>query len=575
MTGTRHPVTGNYYLEGDKTGKIDGFRVDHHLDIGNSWDCSHPVMELILLSTDGAYNIPKFKTFGNMYLTNIQSRTAFRSFGLVQCSLIREEAIEQYAYQIGKRADHVREMNFYTDATSETYDHTPYGQPLKDARINDVWNKLKTRADFENRHKRVEKFNKENKWKKRGISIIPIKYGISYTYRPYNFGNAYVLVYGNDGSVLLHHGGIEMGQGLNTKMLQIASEYLGIDLSFIRIAESGTDKIPNAPSTGASTGSDLNGGAVINACIMLRDRLVDFLKKKLPLEDSIERITFDGFYKETLWGRKNEAFVGAFKFIFDNINKYNSADEAFLDKKWLTKWNKAWPYIIKYALISRVELSVAEIFKSEKFGALDPKTGRLRTKEEVKGMDPTTGRMRTKEELWDPRMFYYFTYSAAISEVEIDVLTGEYNILQTDIMYDAGASLNTNIDYGQIEGGFIQGVGYVTTENVLYDKNGKLTTQNTWRYKPPCSKTIPEKLNVFLLKYMKSGNPNLPELDKYGVKSSKSTGEPPLVLASTVFFAIKSAIMSARQDHGRPEWVHIDAPLTIKDIYEYANCKDI
>lgn len=163
-------------------------------------------------------------------------------------------------------------------------------------------------------------------------------------------------------------------------------------------------------------------------------------------------------------------------------------------------------------------------------------------------------------------MFYYFTYSAAVSEVEIDVLTGEFSILRSDIIYDAGQSINPTLDVGQVQGGFIQGVGNVTTEQMYYDEDGKPYSDGTWNYKPPCSKTIPVEFNASLLEYVRTDQRTGTPMDRYGIMSSKSTGEPPLVLANSVFFAIKHAVLAARQAAGWQEWFELESPATVERI---------
>lgn len=334
--------------------------------------------------------------------------------------------------------------------------------------------------------------------------MIPIKYGISYTYRPMNQGGAYVVVFSDDGTVLIEHGGIEMGQGIHTKIAQIASEILGIDLNLIRVGVSDASTVPNASSTGASTGTDLNGGAVKMACQAIRERLVQFCQ--------------------------------------DNPSDVPS--------EWKTNWKNSWKKIVGAAYSARINLSAQALFASPDLGNLteDPKN---------------PGHWTITE---GDQAFYYFNYCAAVSEVEIDVLTGEFNIVRSDLLYDAGRSSNPVIDFGQIEGGFVQGIGNVTTEEIYYAPDGKLIPYGTWNYKPPASKTIPVEFNVYLLNYVRNNHATETPMDHYGIQSSKSTGEPPLVLANTVFFAIKHAILAARQDAGHTEWFELESPATVERI---------
>lgn len=509
MQGTRHNFKGEYHVVADESGKIENISLDYWSNAGYSFDCSLPVMDLVILSADGAYNIPNFVANGIACRTNIVSRTAFRSFGVIQCSLIRENAIEHIAHQLGIRPEVVRERNFYKEASATDYDYTPYGQALKYCRMQQVWDDLKVSADFDARLEAVETYNKNNRWRKKGISMIPIKYGISYTYRPMNQGGAYVVIFSGDGTVTIEHGGIEMGQGIHTKISQIAAAILGIDISLIRVGTTDSSTVPNASSTGASTGTDLNGGAVKLACEAIRERLRDFCTAN----------------DEASWMK--------------NID---------IDKP--SSWSAHWKTIVSKAYSARINLSAQAFYSSPDLGELTE--------------DPCSpGHWSLKD---GDQAFYYFNYCAAVSEVEIDVLTGEFNILRSDLIYDAGRSTNPVIDFGQIEGGFVQGIGNVTTEQIYYAEDGRLIPYGTWNYKPPATKTIPIEFNVSLLNYVRNNHATETPMDHYGIQSSKSTGEPPLVLANTVFFAIKHACLSARQDAGHDEWFELESPATVERI---------
>jgi xanthine dehydrogenase/oxidase len=502
MVGKRHPFRGRFAVSAKADGKIDRIKLDFVADAGSSYDCTLPVTDLVLLSADSAYGVKTFRASRKACLTNTLTNTAMRSFGVIQCSLIVEEAIEKLAHKLGIAPETVREQNFYRDATVGDRDVTPYGQALMDCRINQVWSDFKRIVDFDGRAARIAEFNRTNRWRKRGISMIPIKYGISYTYTPSNESGADILVYANDGTVLVKHGGMEMGQGIHTKIARLAADALGIDIKYIEVAGTNTLDVANAPSTGASTGTDLNGGAAWAACAQLRERLVGFCK---------------------------------------------TADPPIAD--WETQWQMKWPTIVKAANAARVQLASQALFKSPDLALLDSE-GQLK---KPKPGDP------------EPRIFYYFTYSAAASEVEIDVLTGEHSIVRADIVYDSGKTINAGLDYGQIEGGFVQGVGNVTSEELYHANDGRLLADGTWNYKIPCSKSIPIEFNVYLLDYIPSSDAKTP-LDTYGIRSAKSTGEPPLVLASSVFFAIKHAILAARQDAGSSDWFELESPATVERI---------
>jgi xanthine dehydrogenase/oxidase len=504
MVGKRHPFRGDFWVSAAADGKIGKIRFDFMADAGSSNDCTLAVTDLVLLSADSAYSVPTFLATRKPCLTNTLTNTAMRSFGVIQCSLVVEEAIEKLAHKLKIAPETVRELNFYRDSTVDDRETTPYGQDLKDCRINQVWSDFKRIVDFDKRAAAVAEFNRAHRWRKRGISMIPIKYGISYTYTPYNQSGADILVFGNDGTVLVKHGGMEMGQGIHTKIARLAADALGIDIKYIEVAGTDTLDVANAPSTGASTGTDLNGGAVWMACTALRDRLKEYCKKaEPPIPD------------------------------------------------WDTQWQTQWPAIVKRANGDRVQLCSQALFKSPALSVLNKDDNQL--------IKPT------KPDDPPPRMFYYFTYSVAASEVEIDVLTGEHSIIRADVVYDSGKTINSGLDYGQIEGGFVQGIGNVTSEQTYHAKDGKLLADGTWNYKIPCSKSIPIEFNVDLLDYIPSPDAKTP-LDDYGIRSAKSTGEPPLVLESSVFFAIKHAILAAREDAGSLDWFELESPATVERI---------
>ncbi len=491
MMGGRHPFQGEYWLQGAPDGTITDWRIDFYADGGNTYDVTFPVSDLVMLSADGAYHVPTFGANAVCCRTNRATNTAMRSFGVIQGSLIGEDAIEQFAHAIGMLPEDVRERNLYADAGQAGLQSTPYGQELRYSVMRDVWSRLRTSAEFDERAAAARRFNETNRWRKQGLAMIPLKYGISYTFLTGNQGGATVNVNALDGTVLVSTGGVEMGQGLATKLAQIAAEGLGISLDRIRVAETATDAVPNASSTGASTGTDLNGGAVKVACDELRERL----------------------------------------------RSWCSEHAASLKCDWRNHWSASWRDVVSAAYLDRLDLSAQALYSS-----------------------PGLSEVSDHTPLGTP--FYYFTYSAACSEVEIDVLTGDVTVLRSDILFDAGRSLNPLLDVGQIRGGFVQGLGNVTCEQTYYAADGRPYTDGTWQYKIPDSKTIPVDFRVALYTYERT-NPHTHEpIDPYGIQSSKSTGEPPLVLANTVFFAIKRAILAARADAGITDWFELPSPAT-------------
>ncbi|HEY0323382.1 MAG TPA: molybdopterin cofactor-binding domain-containing protein [Pyrinomonadaceae bacterium] len=493
VIGKRHPFKGWYNVAYDKKGLLHGMKFRLVSDGGCTYDCSFPVMDLAQQNVDNSYYVPTFETSGDVARTNNASNTAFRSFGIVQATLVVEHAMERVAHELGITPEEVRYKNLYKTSRGRSFQRTPFNQALKPCYIREIWDKLWQSSDFENRRQAVEEFNAKNRWRKRGISMIPLKYGIGYQPRTLDQGGALVVVYASDGSVLLQHGGVDSGQGINTKMLQIAAETLGIPMEWIRIAETSTESLPNATATAASSGSDLFGGAVQLACQKLRKRL----------------------------------------------EKYCEQNKV---KGWKRNWQTKWKEIVGGAYGARVDLTSEALFRTPHLG-------------NVGGNHPYG------------EAFYYFSYSAAASEVEIDVLTGETTILRTDILFDAGKSLNPCLDVGQLEGGFVQGAGLMTTEQMMYEETGRLYSNGTWEYKPPCSQSIPVDFRVALngSVRIRMGN-NKQEEAGAAVLSSRAIGEPPLVLGTTVFFAIKHAILSARRDQGDGSWFEMEAPATVGRI---------
>lgn len=488
--GKRHPYQGHFVASVTKDGLIKGYRVQLYSNGGMSHDASFPVMDLSQQHSDGGYYVPTWESRGDVARTNNASNTAFRSFGVTQATLVVEEAIEKIAHATGLRAEDVRWRNMYENGTPRKSQTTPYGEKLNHANLRTIWTTLMKTSDFDQRRAAVEAFNRDNRWRKRGLTMIPLKYGIGYQPRLLDQGIALVMAYAADGTVLLQHGGAESGQGIDTKMQQIAAHVLGIDMDMIQIAQTSTAMMPNATATAASSGSDLFGGAVNDACTKLRRRLEAYLEKTNAV------------------------------------------------KGWQTQWKKKWPDIISAAYAARISLVAEGFYRTPFIG-------------DVEGVHP------------QGRAFLYFIFAAAAAEVEIDVLTGESQILRADILYDAGHSLNPCLDVGQIEGGFVQGSGLMTTEQLMYDKDGRLYSDGTWEYKPPTSKSIPIDFRVTI---SRGGRPNK---DDAAVAGSRALGEPPFVLSTSVFFAIKQAILAARRDGGDNSWFTMPAPATVGRIREH------
>lgn len=488
ITGKRHDFRVSYTVGFDDSGKIDAVDFLHLCRCGWAQDLSLPVADRAMLHADNAYHLPHVRIESHRLKTNTQSATAYRGFGGPQGVLGIERVLDHVAHSLGKDPLDVRRVNFYRDvdpAATEAViaQETPYAQKITDCVINELVEKLAQTSDYKSRRKSVEAWNAKNDVLKKGLALTPVKFGISFTLTHLNQAGALVHIY-QDGSVALNHGGTEMGQGLFQKVAQVAASTLGISMDRIRITATDTAKVPNTSATAASSGSDLNGMAVFNACRELRARLAQFAAP-------------DG------------------------------SGATFTDDKiWVNGVARDWPDVVKSAYESRISLSATGFYKTP-----DIKWDRIAGK---------------------GRPFYYFAYGAAVSEVVVDRLTGENRILRTDILHDAGSSLNPALDIGQVEGGFVQGAGWLTTEELVWDDAGRLRTHAPSTYKIPACSDRPDifKVNLFT-------HPNPVET----VSRSKAVGEPPFMHGISVLMALSDAISA----FGAP-YPSLDAPATAEKV---------
>jgi len=492
ITGKRHDFRIDYEVGYDNEGRILGADITLLSRCGYSTDYSGPVNDRACLHIDNCYFIPNLKLISHRCKTNTQSATAFRGFGGPQGMFGIETIIEQIANDIGKDPLDVRMLNIYQDPAvsgNPATMVTQYGQTIADWVGDKVITQVATEAKYRERRDSVNAFNKVNKRRKRGLALVPLKFGISFTATMLNQGGALLNIY-MDGSVSVNHGGTEMGQGLNTKMAQVCADGLGIDLSYVRVTGTDTQKVPNASATSASSGADINGAAIMNATAQMRARLAPVAANMLGCKDTDVNFA-------------NNMAHGGGKSV-------------------------EWTAVAKQAWMDRVGLSVAGFYMTP----------------EIKYDFATlTG-----------HAFYYYCYGASVSEVEIDTRTGEWWLKAVDIVHDAGKSINPAIDKGQIEGGYVQGMGWLTMEECIWDKKGKFLTHGPSTYKIPVAGDIPEHFNVTLF-----DGSNL----KPTPFNSKAVGEPPLMLALSTFFALRDAV-SASADHQTV--VHMSAPATPEKI---------
>ena len=467
LTGKRHPFLARYSAGFNSDGRLEAVRIALFADGGWSLDLSEPILWRAMFHSDNAYHLPAAEITGRVCLTHKTSQTAFRGFGGPQGMLVIEEIMAQAAQRLSLSPDVVRARNLYQPGNT-----THYGQTVEGAeRLTTIWNQLKITSDYDARVGSVTEFNQQHPHKKRGLAMTPVKFGISFTATFFNQAGALVLIY-RDGSVQVNHGGTEMGQGLFTKIQQIAADGLGVALDQVRVMPTRTDKIPNTSATAASAGTDLNGAAVADACRQLRERLA-------PITAANPMLSFaevcEAAYKQCV-----PLFAQGF---------YRTPGIHF-----------------------------------------DKESGR-------------------------GNPFYYYAFGAAVSEVEVDEFTGAYRLIRVDLLQDVGDSISPIIDRGQTEGGFIQGVGWLTLEELLWDDNGRLATNSASTYKLPSWSEIPDVFNMDFLK--NAGQRGV-------VAGSKAIGEPPLMLAISVREALRDAVRAFGDRSGVTTF---DSPATPERIF--------
>jgi xanthine dehydrogenase large subunit len=487
ITGKRHDYLVEYEVGCDGAGRIAGIDLMFASRCGFSADLSGPVNDRTVMHADNAYFLPAVRIVSHRCKTNTQSNTAFRGFGGPQGMMAIECVLDEIACALGLDPLAVRRANFYAPGR----DLTPYDMRVEDFVADRLFDELAASSDYAARRAAIRKWNAASPIVKRGIAMTPVKFGISFTATFYNQASALVHVY-TDGSVLLNHGGTEMGQGLFTKVAQVVAHELGLDLDRVRVSASDTSKIPNASATAASSGSDLNGKAAQAAAAAIRARLVAFAAERFQV--AAESIRF----------AVNHVEIGDVKRL-------------------------AFGELVRLAYLARVQLWANGFYKTPKIH-YDPKT--------LKG-----------------RPFYYFAYGAAVSEVAIDTLTGETRLLRADILHDVGRSLNPAIDLGQVEGGFVQGMGWLTTEELWWNERGRLMTHAPSTYKIPVASDVPADLRVTLWERGENAED--------GIHRSKAVGEPPLMLAISVFLAIKDAVAAAAGYAAAPR---LNAPATPEEV---------
>ena len=487
ITGRRHCFWYEYEVGYDDEGRILGAEITMVSRAGHSADLSGPVMTRALCHFDNAYWLPEVAMHGFCGKTNTQSNTAFRGFGGPQGAIAIEYILDSIARQLQQDPLAVRRANFYGTAT---HNITPYLQPVRDNVIHELVDQLEERSSYQARRAAIAAFNATSPVLKRGLALTPVKFGISFNVKHFNQAGALVHVY-TDGSILVNHGGTEMGQGLNTKVAQVVAHELGVDFARVRATATDTSKVANTSATAASTGTDLNGKAAQDAARQIRERLAACAAAR------------HGGAAEDVRFANGQVTVAGKTISFETL-----VGEAYLDRVQL--WSD--------------------------------------------GFYATPGLSWDREKM-QGNPFYYFAYGAAVSEVVVDTLTGEWKLLRADVLHDVGRSLNPAVDIGQVEGAFIQGMGWLTTEELVWHpQSGKLTTHAPSTYKIPTANDCPPVFNVRLF-----DGPNVED----SIHRSKAVGEPPLLLPFSVFFAIRDAVSAAGGHRSNPP---LQSPATPESI---------
>jgi xanthine dehydrogenase large subunit len=482
MTGKRHDFEIAWDVGFDDAGRIQAIVFDLASRCGCTADLSLAINDRAMFHCDNSYFLENAEIVSHRFKTHTVSNTAFRGFGGPQGMMGIERVMDAIAADLGLDALAVRKANLYGPGR----DQTPFQMTVEDNVAPQIIADLEASSDYAARRATVDAFNAENRWLKKGIALTPVRFGISFTTTHLNQAGALIQLYA-DGSILLNHGGTEMGQGLMVKVAQVVAEEFGVSLDKVRVSSTRTDKVPNTSATAASAGADLNGMAALDAARTLRRRLSEFLAAKYGV--ALESITFAD---DTV-----------------QVGKQNFGFEA----------------VARMAHLGRVSLSATGFY--------------------------ATPKIHYDRATHSGRPFLYFAYGAAVSEVVIDTLTGENRVLRVDILHDVGRSLNPAIDLGQIEGGFIQGMGWLTTEELVFDDFGRLLTHAPSTYKIPTASDRPSVFNVDIWR----PGVNLEET----IHRSKAVGEPPLMLAISVFSALTQAVSAAADHKVFPD---LDAPAT-------------
>lgn len=482
MTGKRHPYSSDFKIGLDAEGKILAYEVTLYQDAGAAADLSPAVMERSLFHANNSYNIPNLKATAYSCKTNVPPNTAFRGFGGPQGMFVIESAIHFAAKKLGRPVEELQAANLLGEG-----DAFHYGQKATACRARDCWSQLQEWSDFEALKREVKAYNSKHFHRKKGLALMPICFGISFTKTHMNQAGALVHIY-TDGSIGVSTGAVEMGQGVNTKMKQVAAQVLGADPDRVKIEPTNTTRIANTSPSAASSTADLNGKAVEMACEALKARMLVKAAELLECDDPGVLQVVDG--KVLMNGRPTTIL---------------------------------WDRLVQECFLSRVALSEHAHYATPGIH-----------------FDAAT-------EKGEP--FAYHVYGTALIEVTVDCLRGNYTVDRVRVVHDFGNSMNHDIDLGQAEGGIVQGIGWMTMEDLIYDEKGRLRSNALSTYKVPDIYSVPKDLEVRFLKA--EGHPS-------AVFKSKAVGEPPLMYGIGAYFAVRDAVLSFNKDQFFP----LKAPIT-------------
>lgn len=484
MTGKRHPYSSDFKIGLNKEYKIIAYEATFYQNAGAAADLSPAVMERTLFHCNNSYFIPNVKATAYSCRTHLPPNTAFRGFGGPQGMFVIEAAIDKAAQALNIPASVIQQKNLL-----ETGDEFPYGQKAE-SEANECWNKTDELYNIKQLQKKVTDFNAGNKLYKKGIALMPICFGISFTKTFMNQARSLVHVY-TDGSVGISTGAVEMGQGVNTKMLQVAAEIFSIDPAKVKVNTTNTYRIANTSPTAASAAADLNGKATAVACTAILNRMKQAAAEELKTTVDVIEI-------------KDEII-------------YVSGE----------KTDMSWKKLAMLTHMKRIGLS------------------------ELGHYTPPGIHFDSSKEKGHP--FAYHVYGTAIITVTVDCLRGIYEVDSVKVVHDFGQSMNTMVDMGQCEGGIVQGIGWMTMEELLYNKEGKLMTSALSTYKVPDIYSVPKEITILPLETQK---------ENLAVFQSKAVGEPPLMYGIGAYFALRNAVKAFNSSANIP----YDAPMTPEKV---------